>query len=157
MTDYQIQASTRRCAATDREIGPGERYYSVLLDEGGSFLRKDFCEAAWSGPPAGAFSFWRTRLGDDRRPRRPPIDDEILVDCFHRLEGDLEPARLAFRHVLALLLLRRKKFRLDDTTREGMQVRCLRTGQRFTVVDPAMTDAELEAVQEDVFRVLGWE
>ena len=56
MTDYQIQASSRRCAATGREIAPGERYYSVLLDQGSSFVRQDFSLEAWQGPPPGTFS-----------------------------------------------------------------------------------------------------
>ena len=49
MTDYQIQASSRRCAVTGRELAPGERYFSVLLDQGDSFVRRDFCLEAWQG------------------------------------------------------------------------------------------------------------
>ena len=61
MTDYQIQASSRRCAVTGREIAPGERYYSVLLDRGDSFVRQDFSPEAWRGPPENTFSFWLGR------------------------------------------------------------------------------------------------
>ena len=35
-------------------------------------------------------------------------------------------------------------------------MRCTRGNTRFQVVDPALTDDELESVQEEVFRVLGW-
>jgi hypothetical protein len=161
MTDYQIQNSTRRCAITGRELKPGERYYSVLLDEGGNFTRKDYSLEAWQGPPAGAFSFWQGRLTTARIPRKPAIDDEMLVDCFHRLEGDLEPNRVSFRFVLALLLLRRRRFKLEETRQEGatevLVLRCLRSGVRSQVVDPGMSDEELESVQDDVFRAIGWE
>ena len=87
MTEYQIQASTRVCAATGRELRAGERVYSVLLEEAGKFVRKDYSEPAWQGPPDGAFSFWKTRLADGQVTRRPPIDDELLLECFRRLEG----------------------------------------------------------------------
>jgi hypothetical protein len=161
VTDYQIQSSTRRCAVTGRELQPGERYYSVLLEEGGSFVRKDYSREAWTGPPPGAFSFWQGRLPTGTAPRRPPIDDDLLVECFTRLEGELEPNRLSFRFVLALLLIRRKRFRLEDTRKLGGQevlaVRCTRSGTRHEVLDPGLSDGELESVQEDVFRVLGWE
>lgn len=161
MTDYQIQASARRCAVTGQEFRPGERFYSVLLDEAGKFLRKDFSQSAWQGPPPGAFSFWMSKAAQGATPRRPPIDDEVLLECFQRLEGEQEPGKLAFRYVLALLLLRRKRLRLEDTRKEEEQevmvVRCTRKGERFQVVDPALSDHELESVQEDVFRVLGWE
>jgi len=158
--DYQIQAHTRRCAVTGRELKPGERYYSVLIDEGTTLTRKDYSLAVWQGPPEGAFSFWQGKLPAGTAPRRPPIDDEILLECFGRLEGDLEPARLSFRYVLALLLVRRKRLRLEDARQEGGQevltLRDARTGARHQVIDPALPDDELEAVQDDVFQLLGW-
>jgi hypothetical protein len=161
MTDYQLQANTRRCAATGRELRPGERFYGVLLVEGGKFLRKDYSEPAWQGAPEGALGFWKSRVAEGQAPRRPPVDDDLLLACFQRLEGDPDPAKVAFRYVLALLLMRRKRLRLEDAKKEGgrevMLLRCTRKGDRFQVPDPALSDAELESVQEDVFRVLGWE
>jgi len=158
--DYQIQANTRRCAVTGLELKPGERYYSVLIDEGTTLMRQDYSLASWQGPPEGAFSFWQGKLPEGTAPRRPPIDDEILMECFGRLEGDLEPARLSFRYVLTLLLVRRKRLRLEDVRQEGGQeVLCLRdarSGARHQVIDPALPDDELEAVQDDVFQLLGW-
>jgi hypothetical protein len=160
MTDYQIQASTRRCAVTGRELNPGERYYSVLVDDGTTLTRKDYSLAAWQGPPEGAFSFWQGKLPATSAPRRPPIDDEVLMECFGRLEGELEPARLSFRFVLALLLVRRKRLRLEDVRQEGRQevlmLRDTRTAARHQVLDPGLRDDELEAVQDEVFELLGW-
>lgn len=160
MTDYQIQASTRRCAVTGRELNPGEACYSVLLEEGGSLARKDYSVQAWQGPPEGAFSFWKTRLPTGQAVKRPPIDDELLLECFHRLEGETEPGKQSFRFVLALLLIRRRRLRLEESGRDGGQelltLRCTRGGGRVTVIDPGLSDEELETVQDEVFRVLGW-
>ncbi len=160
MTDYQIQASTRRCAATGQELRPGERYYSVLIDDGLTLTRKDYSVTAWRGPPEGAFSFWQGRLPAGSSSRRPSIDDDLLLDCFTRLEGELEPGKRNFRFVLGLLLVRRKRMRLEDTRKEGGQevliLRDSRTGARHQVVDPGLPDDELEAVQDEVFGLLGW-
>jgi hypothetical protein len=159
MTDYQIQNSTRRCAITGRELKPGERYYSVLLDEGGTFTRKDYSVEVWQGPPEGAFSFWQSRLATGQGPRRLVIDDELLVECFHRLEGQEETNKLSFRFVLALLLMRRRRFKLEETRREDgrdvLVLRCPRTGARHKVLDPGLSDEDLESVQDDVFRAIG--
>ena len=58
MTDYQIQPNTRRCAITGRELRPGERFYTALLEVGNKFVRQDYCAESWTGLPEGAFSFW---------------------------------------------------------------------------------------------------
>ena len=161
MIDYQIQPSTRRCSATGRELRPGECYYSVLLEEAGKFVRKDFSVEAWQGAPQGAFSFWMGRLAPPQGKRRPPIDDEMLMECFQRLEGQLEPSRVRFRYVIGLLLMRRRRLRFEETPQDGSQevlcLRCTRTGVRHAVVNPGLTDEELATVQEDVFQALGWE
>jgi hypothetical protein len=161
MTEYQIQPNTRRCAVTGRDLTPGERYYSVLLDEGGKFVRRDYAAEAWPGPPAEAFSFWTGRVPAPDARRRPPIDDDLLLDCFQRLEGRVDPASENFRFVLALLLMRRRRFKFEEARHEDGQellvVRCARTGARHEVANPCLTDEEMTAVQEDVFQALGWE
>jgi hypothetical protein len=161
MTDYQIQAPARRCAATGRDLHAGEKFYSVLLDEAGKFVRHDYSIEAWQGPPTGAFSFWRGRVPEAETNRRPPIDDEMLLDCFQRLEHDLEPSRVNFRYVVALLLMRRKRLRFEEARTAGDQevlhLRDSRTRAEYDVVNPRLTDDEMLTVQEEVFKVLGWE
>lgn len=160
MTEYQIQANTRRCAVTGRELQPRERYYSVLLDEGGRWQRRDYSAEAWQGPPAGAVGFWCGRIPAGEASR-PPIDDELLVDCLQRLQGESEPARVSFRYVVALLLMRRKRLKFEATRREGdrelLLLRCPRTRSLYTVLNPRLSDEELAAVQDEVFKVLGWQ
>lgn len=161
MIEYQIQANTRRCASTGRELQPGERFYSVLLDEAGKFVRRDYSSEAWQGPPEGAFSFWAGRIPAEASARRPRIDDELLVDCFRRLEGQDDPGRVRFRYIVTLLLMRSKRFRFEEVRTEGEQeylcVRCTRTKALHRVLNPRLSDEELGEVQEEVFKVLGWE
>jgi hypothetical protein len=161
MIDYQIQPNTRRCAASGRELRPGEKYFSVLLDEAGKFVRKDYAAEAWPGPPPGAFSFWQGRIPTTATPRRPPVDDDLLMDCFQRLDGQTEPARVGFRYVLALLLMRRRRLKWEEERQEGgrevLRLRCARTGARHEVVNPGLSNGDLAAVQDDVFEALGWE
>lgn len=161
MVDYQIQPNTRRCAATGRELRPGEKFYSVLLDEGGQLIRQDFAGDVWQGPPANAFSFWSGLVPAAERSRRPRIDDELLAECLQRLEGQTDPARVNFRYVVALLLMRRKRVRFEEARvengKEVLYLRCARTGAPCQVVNPGLTEEEMAAVQEEVFKVLGWE
>ncbi len=161
MTDYHLSGNTRRCASTGQELRVGDRYFGVLLVEGDKFVRKDYSESAWQGPPEGALGYWKSRVVEGQTNRRPPIDDDMLVECFQQLEGQTDPSKLAFRYVLALLLMRRKRLRLEGSRLEGQQeillMRDTRKGERFQVVDPALSDHDLESVQDEIFRVLGWE
>jgi hypothetical protein len=159
--DYQIQANTRRCAATGRDLLPGEKFYSVLLDEDGKFVRKDYGGDAWHGPPEGTFSFWMGRVPAQEQDRRPRFDDEMLVECFQRLEGQTSPEKVNFRYVIALLLMRRKRFKFDEARMEGdveiLRLRCSKTRAQFHVVNPRLTEEQMAAVQEEVVKVLGWD
>jgi hypothetical protein len=161
MIDYQIQENTRRCSVTGRELQPGERFFTVLLEEGGKFQRKDYSTEAWQGPPPGAFSFWAGKVPPREESRRPKIDDELLFDCFCRLENDKEPARVNFRYVVALLLMRRKRFKFEEAKQvDGQEVlvlRCTKTREAYQVTNPRLTEEQMLAVQEEVFKVLGWE
>jgi hypothetical protein len=161
MTDYQIQPNTRRCAVTGRELQPGEKVFTALLEDGGKFLRRDYSGEAWQGPPPGAFSFWCGRVPAQEEARRPRIDDELLMDCFQRLQGQGDPNRVSFRYVVALLLMRRKRLKFDEARKDGeielLLLRCARTGARYEVVNPRLTEEQMLSVQEEVFKVLGWE
>ena len=160
MIEYQIQPHTRRCTATGRELKAGERYYTALLDEGGQFLRQDFSSEAWQGPPPTAFSYWRGCVPAFGESAKPRFDDEALEECFTRLEGQVEPSRVNFRYVVALLLIRRKRLRFERSVEEEgiekLEVCNDRTGARTLVTNPQLTDAQMGEVQAEVFRVLGW-
>jgi hypothetical protein len=161
MPEYQIQPNARRCSASGRELRAGERFFSVLTEESGKFVRRDYAAEAWQGPPHDVFSFWSGKVATPDGRRRPVIDDELLLDCFGRLEGQTEPGRINFRYVVGLLLMRRRRLRLDSVAREdGVEVlhlRCPRTGTKYRAVNPDLSEEETTAVQDEVFQALGWE
>ena len=160
MTDYQIQTNTRRCVVTGRELQPGDRYFSVLFDENGALVRRDYAAEAWTGAPQGAYSYWSGRIALDSGNRRPPIDDDMLLECLNRMADELDPAKVKFRYVIALLLMRRKRLKFAESHREGDQevlvLQAPQRGERFNVIDPQLSDEEMTSVQDEVFEVLGW-
>jgi hypothetical protein len=158
--DYQIQPNSRRCAITGRELQPGERFFSALLEEAQQFVRRDYSTEAWQGPPSGAFSFWTGRVPTGTEKVKPRFDDDLLEECFQRLEGQTEPGRVNFRYVVALLLMRRRRFKFETSKVDGgvekITLRCLRTNEKHEVVNPRLSDEEMAQVQDEVFQVLGW-
>jgi hypothetical protein len=162
MSDYEIQGPTRVCAATGRELQPGDRFYGVLVEDGGKLVRRDYAADAWPGPPAGAIAYWSAKVpAADNKPRKPVVNDQLLLDCFDRLKDSADPHGLNFRYVAALLLMRRKRFKFEDTYRDEagrdvLLVRDARGGAIHRVTDPRLSDDQIVAVQAEVFRVLGW-
>ena len=158
MTEYQIQPNSRKCSVTGRDLLPGEKFYSALVVDGGELVRKDFSAAAWPGPPPAALGFWSGKVPPVQESARPRIDDDLLEECFHRLEGQTDPGKINFRYVVTLLLVRRKRLQMDlgQSPAGKLCVRCLHTGQDYLVDDPKLNEEEMAQVQEEVFRVLGW-
>ncbi len=160
MSDYQIQPPTRRCAVTGQELTPGARYFSVLLEQQGKLVRQDFSADAWQGPPPGTFSFWCGKVPPQEQAKKVVIDDEMLLECLGRLEGQTEPGKVNFRYVVALLLMRRKRLKFDGVKaqdgQELLQLRCAKTGRQHEVVNPRLTEQQMGEVQDEVFKVLGW-
>src|SRR5436305_4474391 len=152
MTEYQIQPNTRVCAVTGKPLEVGERFFTALLEEGDHFLRKDFSHGAWQGPPPHAFSFWTGVVPAAEDNRKPRFDDDLLEECFHRLDGQTDPSRVNFRYVVALLLVRRRRLKFEETKVEDgvekIHVRCAHSGERHEVTNPRLGEDEMSQVQE---------
>ncbi len=159
--DFTLQAPTRRCAGSGRELKTGDRFYGVLVADGPKFARHDYALEAWPGPPEHAVAYWAGRVPNDDVPRRPTFDDEMLMQCFQQLDGTAEPAQVNFRYVLALLLMRRKRLRLDTEKADAigpiMVFSDAKNGNRSEVRDPRLSNAAMHAAQDEIFRLMGWD
>lgn len=172
MTGYQSNVNVpkcgRQCAATERELRPGEKIISALFDEGGRYVRKDYAVDAWSAPPEGTIAFWMGRIPESDAKPKPTINDGLLMDFFDQLGESEDAEKIRFRYVLALLLMRRKRLKFEDLrrdasekagepARESMILRCSKSKRKYAVLDPRLSEDELAGAQDEVFRVLGWE
>lgn len=113
-TQYELRRASDKCAATGQELHPGDQVIAALVEraEEEGFDRLDIITDAWESGwrPARLFAHWQTTVPtSDARPN-PFIDDEALMELFDSL-ADAEEAdtrRLAFRHLLALVLVRKR-------------------------------------------------
>ncbi|HEX2474056.1 MAG TPA: hypothetical protein VHK01_04895 [Lacipirellulaceae bacterium] len=111
LLDFEVQRSTRRCAATQRTLEPGETCYSVLEIQGADIVRKDYCHEAWTSAPDGAFGWWKTRIPEPTAKKVKLAPNEVLLQLFDEM-ADLHDQQ-DLRYVLTLLLVRRRVLRLD--------------------------------------------
>lgn len=111
LLDFEVQRCSRHCAATERELQPGDACFSVLEVSGADVVRKDFCLAGWQGAPAGAFGWWKSRVPEPTAKKIKLAPNDVLLELFEHLADRADQTDL--RYVLALLLVRRRVLRVD--------------------------------------------
>jgi hypothetical protein len=155
--DFEIQRCTRHCAKTGRELAPGEVFFSVLEVRGAEVVRSDYCQEAWEGPPEGILGWWKSHMPDPsaRRPTWAPND--VMLDLFEDLAD--QPGSEDLRYVLALLLVRRRVLRMEETERddEGRTILvtyCARREMTYKVIEATPDAARTAEIQETLSRLL---
>jgi len=149
--DYDLKPIGKSCAGTGRNFVSGEICFSVVTNRDGEFSRLDFCEEGWQGPPDGTIAEWRTVIPDlTAKPKA--IDTEGLMRYFEQLCEDANPAHEQMRYVLALLLLQKRRLRLessrsDDDGNDFIEFIGSRSEGPFEVQDSDLTEDEIISLQ----------
>jgi hypothetical protein len=186
---YDVQKPTGRCAFSGRELKPGEPYMASLAElpmqpppqetlakpasaaAALGFQRVDVSLEAWRDGfrPGGLFCYWRSTVPQPNQKRRLFVDDQVLLNLFHRLEGATEEARLSFRFVLALILMRKKILKYEASEQRpdgagGQQewwIMSARTGdwqaQPCEVRNPRLDEAKIVQVTQQLGEILDGE
>ena len=155
---WQLDTPTGRCVATGRTLGEGEEFYTVILEEGESFRRVDYSSEAWQGPPDGAYCHFKTHVPTREKRKKLLVDNEMLVSFFLRLGEETEPARVRFRFVLALMLMRKRLLRYDTAASpdgvETWKMTLLQDKSTHEVIDPKLSDDQIAGVSEQLSAIL---
>jgi hypothetical protein len=157
MLDFEIQRCTRRCAKTDREFGPGEWFYSVLISEGSEIVRRDYCTDAWDDPPEDAIGWWKSQMPEANARRSNWAPNDVMLDYFQQLDGQADKADV--RYILALLMARRRILRLeenevDQNGGEFLVLFCPRNEVEYRVAVARPDAARAEEIQEELAQLL---
>ncbi|MCA9262668.1 MAG: hypothetical protein KDA60_02420 [Planctomycetales bacterium] len=157
MLDFEVQRCTRRCAATDRELKPGETFYSVLIPDGAQVVRKDFSADAWTGPPENAIGHWKSEIPDPAVKKLNWAPNDVMLHYFQQLEE--QPDQYDLRYVLTLLMVRRRILRMEEIERtdedhEFLVVFCPKNETEYKVLVVSPTEARAAEIQEELARLL---
>lgn len=150
MLDFEVKKCSRRCAATDAQLLPGDRYYSVLDVDGADVVRRDFSVAAWSGPPPHALGWWEARVpvNDNARPKLAP--SEVALELFDRWADSNAMDDAVY--VLSLFLIRKRLFRFAEnvfeTKNDSAEVLRLYCPTRAAEYEVAVVDVRPERASE---------
>src|SRR5262245_9784048 len=153
--DFEFQRCTRRCAASGRELAPGEAYYSVLQRRGAEIARADYAAEAWSGPPDDCLGWWKSRMPEPDAGRAKLAPNDVLLELFQQLEA--VPEKQDMRFVLALLLVRRRVLQVEESAAadaKDMVLYCPRDESTYRVESSMPGDERIEQIQDELARLL---
>jgi len=179
---YEIVKSEGVCPATGVSLSPGDRIVAALVEtpDDQPLHRVDYSVGAWDGgarpqAPLKLFGFWRTVVPEPgAKKKQPLIGDGDLMDLFEQLGEQAESAdarRLAFRYLLALILIRKRQLSyeggkpadLKHGTTGVMHVRPKRTPMPpegpplIDVIDPGLDDETVAAATEELGQIMDLE
>ncbi len=159
MQQWETAKPTGTCSVSGRQLEEGEEYYAVFFEEGDSFRRVDYSLESWDGQPANAFCFFKTRVPiQEEKKKKLFVDDGMLINFFERLASETEPVRLQFRFVLALILMRKRILRYEETVRDDgaelWQMRLVKEKSLHRVLNPHLTDEQIAGVSIQLGAIL---
>jgi hypothetical protein len=132
-------------------------FYSVLVAKGTNLVRHDYSAEAWQGAPEKAVGWWKSHLPAREGVRMHWAPNDVMLDLLEQLAND--PLRADMRYVLALLLVRRRVCRLEETQRdlqgqEKLVLFCPRRDQEYRVNVAMPDDKRSKEIQDELARLL---
>jgi hypothetical protein len=158
MDEWEINKPLGQCYGTERKIESGEEYFAALVETAEGLQRRDFCADYWESQKPDVFCYWKTRLPEPGQKKQLFVDDQMLMAFFERLEKETEPEKVNFRFVLALILMRKRILKYDDTrTEDGREIWRLRmVGEKqiVEVINPHLDEEQIEQLSSQIGEIL---
>jgi len=158
MAEWDVAKMSGRCAVSGRELAEGEEFYAVLFERPDGFERLDYSLECWQGPPEGAFCYWKSRVPVREKKKRVFVDDETLIHFFLRLADAQDPVKVGFRFVLALILMRKRLLKYEETIRDNgneyWQMRLVGEQSIHRVLNPQLDDEKIRSVSAQLGAIL---
>jgi hypothetical protein len=165
MIDWKIQARAHLCQACARPFADKQPYFTLLFDRKHGLERLDVCAACWSAQYSqgandrkGFISFWQGVFTTPAPASPEPIQKESAETLLRRLLQANDPQYLGPIFILAVMLERKRVFKVKaQTTEESQRVflyEHTKSGDLFRIVDPNLQLQQLDEVQRAVTRLL---
>jgi hypothetical protein len=158
MSEWEITKPLGQCYGTERKIEHGEEYFAALVETEDGLQRRDFCADYWDSQKPDVFCYWKTRLPEPGQKKRLFVDDQVLMTFFERLENETEQEKVNFRFVLALILMRKRILKYDETKNvDDHEIWCLRkVGEKeiAEVINPHLDEEQIEQLSSQIGEIL---
>ncbi len=169
MNDWNIQSRSRICLQCEKPFEDQAIYHSLLHTEGAELVREDLCHDCWharkaagqSDPtqkPAAYLSHWQGRFQAPPPPTPDAIGRDTAESLMRRLATEDHPEYRGALYILAVMLERKRILKVRDQFQRDQQrlfvYEHAKSGDVFTIAEPALHLEELEKIQRDVAMLM---
>jgi hypothetical protein len=158
MSEWEITKPLGQCYGTERKIESGEEYFAALVETDEGLQRRDFCAEYWESQKPDVFCYWKTKLPEPGQKKQLFVDDQMLMAFFERLEKETEQEKINFRFVLALILMRKRILKYDETKNvDDKEIWCLRVigdKQIVEVINPHLDEKQIDQLSSQIGEIL---
>jgi len=152
--DYQVKPVGKYCVSTGEPFSPGDLCHSVLIEEEGEIVRHDYSAEAWPGqPPEECLAHWQTVIPQPETEDQPkPLDTESLFEFFEQMIEDANPAQEKIKYVVSLLLMQKKRLKLDRSADAEMNLRLIGSQGEgpYLIRDQKLSESEIQQLQQEL-------
>jgi hypothetical protein len=159
---YEVARARGQCVVCQSPIEPQQPLMAALKETPIGFERLDICLNCWpTFDKADLIGFWKTSMPLVEQKKKLFVDDEVLCQLFERLADATEPAKLNFRFVLGLILMRKRlivyESSRNEATREIWQVRFKGKEEILDLLNPRLDESQVLDVSNQLGEILNEE
>ena len=158
MSEWEINKPLGQCSGTEKTIESGEEYFAALIETEEGLQRRDFCADYWESQKPDVFCYWKTRLPEPGQKKQLFVDDQMLMAFFERLEKETEQEKVNFRFVLAMILMRKRILKYDETKnvddKEIWRLRIVGDKRIVEVINPHLDEEQIEQLSSQMGEIL---
>jgi len=159
---YDVARPLGQCAICHQAIAPSTKYVAALSETPAGFARIDCCLNCWPQQDRkDVVAFWQTLMPRPEQKKKVFVDDTVLCELFERLGTVTEPAKLSFRFVLGLILMRKRMLVYEGTRREGEReiwsMRFRGREEKLDLLNPHLTEEQVGDVSRQLGEILNEE
>jgi hypothetical protein len=156
---YSIARAEGKCHVCSRVIAPGEKFSAALRETPVMLERLDICTECRGGfDKAGLLGFWQTTMHPPTVKKAMFVDDDVLCELFARLAEVEEPAKVNFRFVLGLILMRKRRIVYESTRHDGeiekWSVRFKGKEELMDLINPRLNEEQVGEVSSQLGEIL---
>jgi hypothetical protein len=156
---YEVGRPLGKCTLCAKDIEPETKFMAALLETPTGFQRLDLCPACWPNyQRKDVLAFWQTVMPPGEQKKKLFVDDNVLCELFERLSEATEPAKVNFRFVLGLILMRKRLLVYESTRMDGQReiwtVRMKGRQDMLDLFNPRLDEQQVKDVSLQLSEIL---